>query len=103
MSDTEHAAAKAFGEENLSRSRRVETFARRDVVYLLSGGAGMTVEHVMPTDKSQFAERGALVECSWFEGKKLRRKKFFADLLTRTDPKAAPVKPPMPNETERDK
>lgn len=87
-------------------AQMIEEFARRDVVYLLSGGAAMTVKNVTVT-ASSYSHRGPLVECTWFEGKRLREKTFFADLLTKTDPKK-PVTvqqfvPPMHNETPRDR
>lgn len=74
-----------------------ETFARRDLVQLLSGGPRMTVADVTTTAGTSLESRGQLVKCTWFEGSKHREKSFFAELLTRAAP------PPMPNETERDR
>lgn len=81
-----------------------ERFARAQVVYLKSGGPGMTIQKVTPTDAMpEFAARGPLLDCTWFDGKKLREKSFFADLVQHTNPAGVEIKPPMPNETERDR
>lgn len=82
-------------------------FARTEVVYLKSGGPAMTVKEVIEVKDPKMGDRGPLLECTWFEGKTLRNKLFFSDLVTHADPKKpAGVQsfvPPMPNETERDR